>query len=327
MKHLKVRIPGTTIKIPYLEIEGKKKGQTCVISGGVHGDEVNGVALIQKFLQYAEKNKLERKLRGKLIILPILNLSGFEEKRRKITYDGKDLNRSFNREDKTASNKIASALTKHIYNQADLAIDCHDSGKRTMLIPHARVHADDSTKCRECTHEMAKAFGSKIIIERRGQPGMLAVEMEKKYKLPVLTVEIGGGLSLAEKFLQEGAKGIINILTFYNFLSGKPYIPRKQYYLKDRFGIPAKETGIVTFSKKLGTRIHAGDLVGTLYVPTKNKTIDLIAPMCGIIFSMQHISAVTEGEIMFSILEDKKNCHVKRRRTVGMFEEVVNIEM
>ena len=255
-----------------------------------------------------------------------MNQSGFKDRKRQVTHDGKDLNRNFNKEEKTASNHIANALTKHLFKQANLSIDCHDSGSRSMLIPHARVHADDNTNCRKCTHEMAKAFGSKIIIERKGQPGMLAVEMERQFRLPVLTVEIGGGLMLAEKFLEIGVKGIINVLTHYKFLPGKASIPLKQYYLKDRFGIPAKETGIVKFSKKLGTRAHAGDLIGHLYVPTKNKTIELIAPMCGIIFSMQNISSVAEGEIMYSILQDKK-CHMSRRMTAGMFEEIRNIRM
>ncbi|MBU1018446.1 MAG: succinylglutamate desuccinylase/aspartoacylase family protein [Patescibacteria group bacterium] len=327
MRYIKIRIPGKLIKIPYLEIEGETPGKTCVISGGMHGDEVNGVALIQEFLKYAEEENIEKSLHGKIIVLPILNISGFKARKRQVTYDGKDLNRSFNKKGKTASNRIANALSKHFFGKADLAIDCHDSGTRSMLIPHARIHATDKTHCRKCTHEMARAFGSKIIIERRGTRGMLAVEMEKLYKLPILTVEIGGGLELAEKFLTQGAENIANILTYYKFLPGEAKIPIKQYYLKDRFGIAAKETGIIKFNKKLGQRVHIGNLVGTIYAPTKNKTIKLIAPMCGIIFSMQNISSVTKGEIMYSILEDKKKCHVKRRRTVSHFEEVVNIEM
>jgi len=327
MHYLKIQISRTQgIKLPYFDFKGKKEGPTCVISGGMHGDELNGVALVKKFIDYCEKYKIEKKLRGRLIILPILNPTGFEKKRRFVQYDKKDLNRSFNRKQKTASNRIANALVKHIYRQATIGIDCHDSGHRNVLIPHARIHDSESTKCQNCTREMAKAFGSKIIVERKGKPGMIAVEMERKFNLPILTIETGGALKRFPKFLNIGLEGIINILRFYKMLPGEVKIPRKQYFLKDRFGVKAPATGIVNFTKKLGQRVHVSNKIGELYIPMRNKTVDLVSPTCGLIFSLQHEESITKGDIIYSILEDRK-CHIKRRRTRGMVEEVENIVM
>lgn len=324
MKHLRVRIPGKIVEIPYLHFKGKK-GPICVISGGIHGDEVNGIVLVKRFIEFCHKNEIEKNLAGELIIIPIMNPSGFEAHKRYITEDKRDLNRSFNKSGKTASYCIARALEKHFYKKADIAIDCHDSGKRAILLPHARVPRFEEQSCRRCAHAMARAFGSKIIIERKGKKGMLAVEMERKHQLPVLTVEVGGALKIADKFLNQALKGIINILRDNSFLSGEVKIPQKQYYLKDRFGVPAKISGVITFTKKLGQRVHKGDKIGTLYIPKRAKSIDLVSPMCGLIFSMQYIAVVTKGEIIYSILEDKK-CHV-RRRTTSMFEEVKNMRM
>lgn len=325
MKQMKIRIPGKIIEIPYIRIKGEKGDQKCIISGGVHGDEVNGIALVQRFLEYCKKTNIEKHLRGELIILPILNQSGFEEHTRLVTYDKKDMNRAFSRKAKTASNLIANALEKHFYSKADLAIDCHDSGKRNILIPHTRVHWGEGQTCKDCTKEMAKAFGSKIIVERKGKPGMLAIEMMKKYKLPVLTIEIGGALKVADQFLKEGLDGIINILKYTRMLPGHPKVPQKQYYLQDRFGVLAKDAGLIRITKKLGQRVHRGDKIGEIYVPAKGKSTDLISPMCGLLFSIQYADQVSQGEIMYSILEDKK-CHVKRR-TVKLFEEIKGIEM
>ncbi len=327
MHFLKIQISKDKgIKIPYLVFEGKKLGPTCVISGGMHGDELNGIALVKKLIDYCEKNKIEKKLRGKLIIIPILNPTGFEAKKRTVAYDKKDLNRSFNKKSKSASNLIANALVKEIYSQADFAIDCHDSGHRNVLIPHARIHDSERTKCKNCTREMAQAFGSKIIVERKGKRGMIAVEMERKFNLPVLTIETGGALKLFEKFVNKGTEGIINVLTHYNMLPGEVKFPRKQYFLKHRFGVKAPATGIMKLTKKLGQRVHVGDKIGELYIPMRNKTVDLISPMCGLLFSIQYEESIAKGDIIYSVLEDRK-CHVKRRRTVSMFEEVQNIVM
>ena len=324
MKSLKIKIPGKIIEIPYLVFKNQKGDQRCVISGGIHGDEVNGISLVQRLIEYIRENNIEEHMRGEIIILPIVNLSGFEKHMRQITYDKKDLNRCFNQRARTASNIIANALEKHFYSKADIAIDCHDSGKRTVLIPHTRVHKFEKKHCNDCTKAMAQAFGSKIIVERRGKRGMLATEMMKKYELPVLTIEIGGAMKIADDFLKQGLDGIINILKYARILPGNPKFPTKQYYLRNRFGIPAKEGGIIKFSKRLGRRVHKGDKIGELYIPSKAKTIDLISPMCGILFSMQYVDSVAKDEIMYSILEDQK-CHVKRR-TTGQFEEMEKLK-
>jgi len=89
--------------------------------------------------------------------------------------------------------------------------------------------------------------------------------------------------------------------------------------------VVSKDAGLIKLTKKLGQRVHRGDKVGTIYVPAKAKTTDLISPMCGLLFSIQYADQVSQGEIMYSILEDKK-CHVKRR-TVKLFEEIKGIEM
>lgn len=325
MKYLKVRIPGQIIEIPYLKIKGTKGDQRCVILGGIHGDEVNGIAMVQRFFDYCKKKNIENHLRGELVIFPILNESGFDKHQRNVIYDNKDLNRCFNRKAKTASNLIANALEKHFLAKCDLVIDCHDSGKRNILIPHTRVHGYEKRTCAECTKEMAKAFGSKLIIERAGKPGMLAVEMMKKHGIPVLTIEIGGALKVADKFLDKSLEGMVNILKYVRMLPGNPEIPKKQYYLRDRYGVLAKDSGLIRFYKKLGQRVHKGDHIGEIYVPAKAKSYRLISPMCGLLFSLQHADQIAKGEIIYSILEDKK-CHV-RRRTIQHFEEIKNIEM
>ncbi|MFH1218720.1 MAG: succinylglutamate desuccinylase/aspartoacylase family protein, partial [Candidatus Peregrinibacteria bacterium] len=121
MQAIKVKIPGKIIKIPYLTFRGQTEGKTCVISGGVHGDEVNGIQLVREFIEYARKHKIEKTLKGKIIILPIVNQKGFEKNSRFNPEDDKDINRNYNKKEKTASNLIANALERHFYSKADLA--------------------------------------------------------------------------------------------------------------------------------------------------------------------------------------------------------------
>ncbi|MBD3329906.1 hypothetical protein GF354_00070 [Candidatus Peregrinibacteria bacterium] len=326
MKYLDVKVKEKTIKIPYLHYTGDKKGKTAVISGGMHGDELNGMMLVRKFIEHCDENEIEKKLKGELIILPVLNVDGFKKQTRVVPTDRRDLNRSFNKRTKSDSNIIANALEENFFSKADLAIDCHDSGKRSILIPHPRIHKFEDNYCSRCTREIAIALGLKIVIERVGKKGMLAIELTNKYRIPIVTLEMGGALKVDYKFLDQSLKGIINVLKHYEMLPGEAVLPKKQFFLRDRFGVPALQGGIVTFKKKLGQRVHRGTVLGNLYNPTKNKIVDIVSPMCGIIFSMQHVDSVRKGEIIYSILEDKM-CHTFRRKTIGMVEEVKNIRM
>ncbi len=325
MKNLTVKLADMDLNIPYLSFKGGE-GKTAIISGGIHGDEVNGIMLVKKLIDYFIEKNIEKDLAGEIIILPLVNKSGFDRQSRVTGLDRRDLNRAFNRKSRSKSNLLANALEKEFYSRGDIAIDCHDSGKRNILLPHTRVHRFEDKYCTEVIRDMAKAFGSKIIVERKGKRGMLAVEMTKKYRLPVLTIEVGGAMKVEDKFLNKSLEGIINVLRQQNFLPGDETYPRKQYYLRDRYGIQAHNSGIIKFDKKLGQRVHMGDKIGTIYIPSKHKTKELIAPMCGIIFSIHHFDLIKKGEILFSILEDKK-CHKKRRMTAGLFEEIVNIKM
>ena len=50
---------------------------------------------IEKFLEFAKTENISDKLAGKIIILPLLNPSGFSYSKRTVYEDNQDLNRSF----------------------------------------------------------------------------------------------------------------------------------------------------------------------------------------------------------------------------------------
>jgi predicted deacylase len=44
-----------------------------VISGGMHGDEINGVMVCRKLIKKFQDEQIEKALVGKITIIPILN--------------------------------------------------------------------------------------------------------------------------------------------------------------------------------------------------------------------------------------------------------------
>lgn len=323
-KTLKIEFKNHEVEIPYLIFEGKKgKGPHLFLSGGMHGDEINGVIVIKEFLKWAKSVDLEKKLSGKITVLPVLNPSGFSVVMREVFEDSVDLNRSFGQKTaKTFSEKIAHELMDKILKKCDLGLDFHDAGQRSVLLPHTRVHKRENSGV---TKEMGRLFGTDIIIGREGDSGMMAVALYKKYKIPVLTVETGGAQVVFPKFVKVAIQGIRNILAQQKMYPSKIIIPEKQYYLYDRFGISFAYPVEISFEKKLGDFVHYKDKIGEVYNPLNQKVEPILAPMCGIIFSLWQTNQVPVNEVVYSILETVE-CHVKRT-TLNKFEKMGSFDV
>lgn len=321
-KTLSVTFKENSVDIPYIEIEGKEKGHHIFLSGGMHGDEINGIAVINEFLQWAERKELEKHLKGKITVLPVLNPSGFTHIERYVHEDEHDLNRCFGIEEpETLAEQMAYDLTHKIFKNCGFGLDFHDAGGSSVLIPHTRVHSDETCNLvYGCTKDIGRMFGTEIIVEREGKPGMMAVELYQKYNIPVLTIETGGAQKIFPEHVEIALRGIRNILAVHEMYNSPIDVPAHQYYLYDRHGVKTKEPGQIHFNIELGDTVHADQEIGQIYYPISQKRQKLIAPMCGYVFSLWQQEQIQSGGTMYSILE-KKQCHVTRT-TLDLFEEL-----
>jgi len=176
--HGKLPVDGTDLELDVYLIKGAQNGPTGFITGGFHGDEVNGPRLVELFIQSIEPADLS----GTIICVPIANPRGFEKSMRHVPEDDRDLNRAFGDLDADSmSSRIASTLKDSVLNLSTFGIDCHDAGDSHALLPQVRVHIDEDGLCDDgCTVEMGKVFGTQIVLQRKGEPGMMAIEMFKK---------------------------------------------------------------------------------------------------------------------------------------------------
>jgi predicted deacylase len=311
------------VAIPYFEINGRSPHPHLFLSGGMHGSEINGIAVIEAFLEWSQKVNLAEHLQGKITVLPLLNPSGFAHKQRRVREDNGDLNRAFGTDSPTTfTEQIAFELTHKLLKQCDFGIDFHDASGAAALLPHARFIKDELNGF---TLEMAQLFGTRIIIEREGKANMMAIALNQRFQTAVLTVEVGGAQRLFPNFIQEVLRGIRNFLTAKEMYPGDIIVPTRQFILDDRYGIKQKEAAMVEFTAKLGDQVHVGDVLGELYFPSRIERRDIRAPMCGFIFSLQQFNQVEAGDTLFSILE-VDSCHVSRT-TLDHFREMENLKV
>lgn len=318
---LKFEFGGQSSILNYFEITGKEEGPRAFISSGMHGNEINGIATVRKFLDWCEQQDIASRLKGRLTIIPVLNPSGFAHMQRRAFEDNLDPNRSYGFETPTSfSHYFANMLSEKLLRHHQFGIDIHDAGGRAALVPHSRIHSEDAENCDDCTIFLGRLLGTRLIVKREGNPHMLATFMTRVYGVPVLTVEAGGGQTLFPAFHDELLVGIRNVLSHYRMIDDEVVVPDKQYYLTERYGVNIDDACEVVFDVQLGDRVHAGDILGEIYFPHRHRAEALVSPLCGFLFSLWQSNQAPAGQRLYSILEDMDCCVT--RSTLHMFSEL-----
>ena len=260
----------TLIDLPIFIRSSKNEGPVILISGGVHGDEINGVVTAKKILEELDHG-LEL-LKGTLIIIPLVNIYGFLSNSRTFP-DGRDLNRSFpgNKKGSLAS-RIAYILSQEIIPQIDFGIDFHTGGRMLSNQPQIRVDFKDKLGL-----ELAKAFGTHFIVNSK--------HIEKSFRKTafnarkhLLVYEGGESMRLDSYSIEEGISGTKRLLNHLGMIGIAPE-SKNTVTLSQSDWVRAKASGIFYSSVKLGDYVRKGEIMarisdpyGQVVVPVKSST-------------------------------------------------------
>jgi predicted deacylase len=253
--------------------------------------------LLHRFVQELELKRLS----GRLLIVPVANVSGFHAGSRTVPEDGRDLNRCFPGNAKgTLSERIAFYIFTHLTAAADWGVDLHDSGTGSVLLPHARVHDPELL-------ELGAAFGTEIIMKATlppGYHGILSIEARKRYRRPFFHVEVGGDTVLWEHLIEKGLTGLRNLLVFQGMLPGKLVLPRHQFFLpgRDNLAIPAPIEGLVIQHVALGQAVVKGQPLATIENPLSEERAVIRARTNGIVHDLNVRAKVKAGEDVVGVI-------------------------
>jgi uncharacterized protein len=294
---------GAPLTIPLAIARGITPGKTMFLAAGVHGDEINGIAILQRFMQ-----KLDvRALRGTIILLPLVNVSGFEAGQRYVQYDAKDLNRCFpGSREGSFSEQLAQMIFHQVIARCDFGVDVHDSGQGSVLLPHPRAHIMDESGGYDSERmELIAAFGTDIIMLTRGMEGVMTCEASRNLGIPAFTVEIGGGGILWESLIRRALTGLKNLLIFQDMLPGEMCMPHEQYILPgaDNLQIQARMGGILYSKVSLGEAVNKGQILAEIFDPVTLASEVIRAKDCGVVHDLNVRGKVNAGDDVIGLLE------------------------
>lgn len=282
----------TLIDLPIFIRSAKEPGPTVLISGGVHGDEINGVVTAKKILEEFDHGLSLQK--GTLIFIPLVNIYGFLSNSRTFP-DGRDLNRSFPGSKKgSLASRIAFILSEEIIPQIDYGIDFHTGGR--MLSNHPQIRVDFKDKVGV---ELAKAFGTHYVVPSKHIDKSFRKTAFKARK-HLLVFEGGESMRLDNYAIEEGILGTKRLLNHLEMIEA--YHEKKgTIVLKDSEWTRAKASGIFYSSVKLGDFVKKGEILARISDPYGQVVVPIKATTNGHIIGLNNNPVINVGDALIHL--------------------------
>jgi len=262
------RLPtGSAAYLPIAVINGRTAGPNVWISGGIHGDEINGVEVVREVMRGLDA----KTLRGAVIAVPIVNPLGFLVRSRYLP-DRRDLNRAFPGSPRgSTASRLAHLFMTEVVAHCSVGIDCHTATNHRMNLPQIRADVDDPETLR-----LARAFGAPFTIESRVRDGSLRQAATER-GIKMLVYEAGQSDRFDQEAIEFGAAGILR--TLRSMLMVEMTLPKRKptRIIRRTRWIRARRGGLVEIEPGLGDRVTAGDVVARIsdafgVRPTQVKT-------------------------------------------------------
>ncbi|WP_456459446.1 succinylglutamate desuccinylase/aspartoacylase family protein [Reichenbachiella sp.] len=282
----------TPIDIPIIVSRSTKPGPTLLITGGMHGDEINGIEIVRRIIA----NNYHRPLIGTMICIPILNVYGFINFSRQTSDGGKDINRSFpGTRNGSLASQLAYRLTQDILPLIDYGIDFHTGGARINNYPQVRAQLDDPKNL-----ELAQAFSPKFMIHSPFREKSFRKEAAKAGK-SILVYEGGESLRLRKHAIDVGVNGLLRVMKHLNMREEAPVSKGGLFHIKKSSWLRAKSAGIYHSFCRTGEFIEKGTVVGLITGPYGEFEHKMKAPTSGYAIAINNKPVVNRGDALIHI--------------------------
>jgi predicted deacylase len=294
-------------------IIGTNAGPRLLITGGVHGDEFEPMAAIRRLCRELAPDDLN----GTVTLVPVVNEPAFRRGQR-TGDDGLDLARTCpGRADGSTTEQIAAALTELI-RAADFYIDLHTGGTRLTVLPLAgyMLHRDKAVLATQ--RRLALAFDLPIVWGTDPDLDGRSLSVARDALVPAIYAEYLGGGSCSSAGVDAYVHGSLRVLAELGMWAGKRPVPQSHHDATDprilveddrpgaghmQVNHPSPCEGFFEPAVKLGQRVAAGELLGTVTDLPGVHSRPLQARYAGIVLVLHTFARVDAGTGLVVILD------------------------
>ncbi len=279
-------------------------GPTALLFGGNHGDEFEGPVTL---LNLARRLRPEQ-IRGRVIMVPMLNRPAIAAGTRLSPIDGVNMNRAFpGHPGDTITGMIAHYVSSNLLPLADLVIDIHSGGSSMHMLPSVNMHRLENQPQMERMLEAAHAWRAPYIFLYRdvAGAGLLPSHAEQMGKV-TLGTEMGSKAQFGVETLGITSRGVDNVLHWAEILvepppTGGSGAASQVVEAGDESDyLMAPTSGIFEPLQELGDQIVRGQVIGRLHdiERPQQPPEEIRTESAGILFARRSVPLTAQGECL-----------------------------
>lgn len=293
--------------VPLTIINGVKEGPVVAITAGQNGTEYVGIAAALEITKRVKPSELS----GAILVVPVVNVLGFEQRERYTFPLDDDFNGKQNmwslwpgRSDGSLLHKNMRAVFDQVVRRGQYYLDMHGGDIHEYLIPCTMITLVGDPKVDSESRNLARAVGYEYLIEAPtadSDRGTTKTEASLS-GIPSVVVETGDQGVLRQDLVEKAVSGIMNVMKLLNMVEGPPSSVKsgvKEIY--KMIPVRAEIGGLFVQRIPAGAMVKKGDKIGEVISIDGNKTQEVIASETGLIIESFCNPAVYSGDALCEI--------------------------
>lgn len=281
---------GSPINVPVIVARGMADGPVLGVTAAVHGNELNGISVIQRLFKEVDP----KELKGTIVGIPVVNIPGFIRKKRRFN-DGVDLNHIMpGKKDGNVSQVYAYRFVQKIIKNFDYLLDLHTAS--TGRINSYYIRADMS---QPIVQQLALLQNADIIVHNPPSDGTLRGAADD-LNIPAITLEVGNPSTFQKRLIRSGVEGVHNVLCYLEMVDDEAVeIDKDTVLCESSKWIYTDTGGLLSINVDLRQIVKKGEKIADLRNVFGTKIKEYYSPEDGIVIG-KSISPVnqTGGRIL-----------------------------
>src|SRR5437867_10004136 len=286
---------------PYIAISGVSIGPVVLVTAGIHAAEYTGIEAAIRLGRSLDPGKV----RGTLVVIPLLNRPGFYERSVYVNpEDGDNLNRLFPGDPKGKwGERFAHRLLTEVVTRCEYAIDLHAGDLIEDLTPFVIYRETGEAALDERIRKMANAYGARWAVKSAPtgeRPGSLYALAALNGVASMLAESGGRGLLIAHDVARP-VRGVTNILRAIGALDGAPKAVAPPRVVNSFDWLRSPVEGIFHTRVNVEQQVKAGDVLGELVDLVGEPLATVKAPVSGVVLFVVTSPAIKKDGLLLAI--------------------------
>jgi hypothetical protein len=294
------------VHVPLHIVQGASDGPVLLVQAGVSGLEIEPAMILPKVVQGLNPAEMS----GTLLLVPLLNTSGFEFEQENAIWDDKDLNTlGRGKAEGTVSEQMVHMYYEEVISKADAVVDIH-TGALWGYFRYAGVY---NVGVIDESRALAVSLGLPQVLVGQPEDRSMAFEAAKDGKV-VVSAWIGGGPGLRdyrEEDLGRVRNAVMNSMRHLGMMGGEVELEGGQVSVIEGHTVMkvSGERGLTFMDKeRRGTKVKAGEKIGYVKHPFTGDVIqEIMAPREGVMLHAGASWPILPESATLAILGDLVN--------------------